>query len=234
MISSRVPALAGLAGCALTAVLAAVGQIDPDPQLDHASLTVSDFAVHDRGGVTDAAMVVFGLSAWCLVPLLRQRAPQILLTLFGTAMVVAAVAPTDLGPLTPTGYLHRYASMLAFVALPVAAVLQRPRTRGVRWTATAAAVFAGLMLASATLGDRWLIGAVERYLLITEVLLLSLLCWRGLRDRPGSWKIRDSWSKVERAHQDVMVRRRHPGLVETRRGLATAIRLSREVGQPWP
>lgn len=181
MINSRVLALAGLAGCALTALLAAVGQIDPDPQLDHASLTVSDFAVHDRGGVTDAAMVAFGLSGWCLVPLLRQRAPQLLVTLFGAAMTVAALAPTDLGPLTPTGYVHRYASMLAFTALPVAAVLERPLTRGVRWTATAAAVFAGLMLASATLADRWLVGAVERCLLVTEVLLLSLLCRRGLR-----------------------------------------------------
>ncbi|GAA1405179.1 DUF998 domain-containing protein [Catellatospora coxensis] len=185
MIDRRLLAGTGLAGTALTALLAAVGQVDPDPQLSHVSLTVSDFAVHDRGGATDAAMVVFGLSAWCLLPALRQTAPRVLLALFGAAMTVAALAPTDLGPLSTTGYVHRYASMLAFVALPLAAVTLRPVSRAVRWTAATAAGFAALMLASATLADRFLIGAAERYLLLAEVVLLALLAVRARRDCPA-------------------------------------------------
>ncbi|MEV0456297.1 DUF998 domain-containing protein [Catellatospora methionotrophica] len=185
MIDKRLLAGAGLVGSALTALLAAVGQVDPDPQLSHVSLTVSDFAVHDRGGATDMAMVVFGLSAWCLLPVLRQAAPRILLAVFGAAMVVAALAPTDLGPLTATGYLHRYASMLAFVMLPLAAVTLRPVGRALRATAAVAGGFAVLMLASATLADRYLIGAAERYLLLSEVVLLGLLAWRGWRDCPA-------------------------------------------------
>ncbi|WP_144126744.1 DUF998 domain-containing protein [Catellatospora sichuanensis] len=185
MIDRRMLAGTGLAGSVLTALLAAIGQVDPDPQLSHVSLTVSDFAVHDRGGATDAAMVVFGLSAWCLLPAVRATAPRILLALFGAAMTVAALAPTDLGPLTTTGYLHRYASMLAFAALPLAAVTLRPVSRAVRWTAAAAAGSAVLMLASATLADRFLIGAAERYLLLAEVLLLGLLAVRVRRDCPA-------------------------------------------------
>ncbi len=181
MIDSRTPARLGLFGCALTALLAAIGQVDPDPGLDHAALTVSDFAVHDRGGATDVAMIVYGLSAWCLLPALRgARLPRALLALFGAAMLAAAIAPTDLGPLTATGYVHRYASLLAFAALPVAALTLRPVTRAVRATALAASGFALLMLASATLADRRFIGAAERYLLLAEVLLLALLCLRVL------------------------------------------------------
>jgi hypothetical protein len=193
MISRRNLALLAIAGTLLTSLLAAVGQVDPDPQLDHAALTVSDFAANDRGGATDTAMVLFGGSALALLFALRPaRGPRVLLGLFGVAMVLAAMAPTDLvTPMTPTGYLHRYASMVAFVALPLAAVMLRPVSRAVRWSVGATSFFAALMLASATVGDRLLIGVAERYLLLAEVVLLGLLgwnAWRALAATSPPWR----------------------------------------------
>lgn len=204
MLNTRRLALAGVAGCVLTALLAAIGQVDPDPQLSHTSLTVSDFAAHDRGGATDTAMVVFGVSAFALLAALRpNRLPTALLALFGTAMTVAALFPTDLGPLSATGYVHRHASMLAFVALPLAALALRTGSRAVRWTVAASGLAAAAMLASATLADRQLIGAIERYLLLAEVLLLGLLCLRATAtaapDADPAWRVATGPRRAGRA-----------------------------------
>lgn len=174
MISRRTLALAGFGGTVVTALLALVGQVDPDPQLDHLALTVSDFAVQDRGGATDIAMVVFGASAVAVAGAVRERLAQVLLALFAVAMVVAAVAPTDFeGPLSTVGYIHRYASMVAFVVLPVVALVLN-RTR---WMVGVSVGFMLLMLASATIGDRVLIGLAERFLLLAEVVLLAMMAW---------------------------------------------------------
>jgi hypothetical protein len=60
---------ATLAGLARTVVLAVEGQVGPDPQFDPLALTVSDYAVADRGGATDWAMLTLAatsiLQLWC-------------------------------------------------------------------------------------------------------------------------------------------------------------------------
>lgn len=112
--------------------------------------------------------------------------PSVLLALWALGLVVAAVVPTD--PLTTDlsapAYVHRYASVLAFAALPAAGLLLARRLgpdpragrtarwlRVLSWTALAGAV---VMAYSAGPGGRELIGLVERLLLGCEVVLLGV------------------------------------------------------------
>ncbi|GAB2941101.1 DUF998 domain-containing protein [Micromonospora polyrhachis] len=177
-------------GLALTVLLAVVGQIDPDPYLDPFALTVSDYAVADRGGVTDAAMMTFGASALALLMALRNlpRGAIVLLGVFAAGMFVAAIAPTDPGThLSGTGQLHRYASVVAFVALPLAGLLLTRRApdllgRAIGWVrglVLATGVFMVAMLVSSTVGDRLLVGLAERLLLTTSVVLMAALVTRA-------------------------------------------------------
>jgi hypothetical protein len=179
-----------LAGLVLTVVLAVEGQVGPDPHFDPFALTVSDYAVADRGGATDWAMVTLAASTVLLVFALPgiRRPARWLLWLFAVGMLIAAAAPTDSGPdLSTTGHVHRYASVTAFVVLPAAGLLI---ARGaapllgwaaptVRRLATAAMVFMAAMLASQVFADRALIGLAERLLLVTGVALLAVLAARA-------------------------------------------------------
>lgn len=181
-------ACAGLLGAGLTALLAVVGQFGPDPGFSQVALTVSDYAVADRGGVTDWAMITFGASALALLFALDQprRLISAILALFASAMVVAAIAPTDPGPtLSLTGLIHRYASVVAFAALPTAGLLLAERFGRlaglIRGLVGASSVFMLAMLGSAVLADRIWIGVAERLLLGTGVILLGVLAYAALR-----------------------------------------------------
>jgi len=185
-------AMAGMsfAGLVLTVVLAVDGQVDPDPQFDPLALTVSDYAVADRGGATDWAMLTLAASTVALVfalPIVPRLARR-LLWLFATGLLVAASAPTDQSlDLSTTGYVHRYASVTAFVVLPVAGWLIASRAGpALGWAApftrrlaTAAAMFMAAMLASQLFADRALIGLAERLLLTAGVALLVVLAVRA-------------------------------------------------------
>jgi hypothetical protein len=197
-------AFAALIGAGLTALLAVIGQFGPDPDFSQVSLTISDYAVADRGGVTDWAMVAFGGSALAL--LLSLDRPRRLLAgilgLFSTAMVVAAIAPTDPGThLTVTGAIHRYASVLAFAALPTAGLLLAERFGRlaglVRGLVGASSVFMLAMLASAVLADRLWIGVAERLLLGTGVVLLGVLAAGALRSAGPEIRC-TPWQRISR------------------------------------
>jgi len=189
MTLSRRAAFAGtaLVGAALTALLAIIGQFGPDPDFSQIALTVSDYAVADRGGVTDWAMVTFGTSALALLLALDRprRLLSAILALFAAAMIVAAVAPTDPGPqLTLTGTIHRYASVAAFAALPTSGLLlaeRYARLAGlIRGLVAASSVFMLAMLGSAVFADRAWIGVAERLLLGAGVILLGVLALGAL------------------------------------------------------
>ncbi len=184
--------LAGLAlaGQTLTVVLAVEGQVGPDLQFDPLVLTVSDYAVADRGGATDWAMLTLAASTVALVFALPgvSRPARWLLGVFAAGMLVAAAAPTDEGlALSTTGYVHRYASIAAFVVLPAAGLLLARRSAprlgwaapALRWLATAAVVFMAAMLASQALAGRALIGLAERLLLAAAVTMLAVLAVRA-------------------------------------------------------
>ncbi|MEU6818414.1 DUF998 domain-containing protein [Streptomyces sp. NPDC046860] len=186
---SRLLAPAVWAAIALAVSAALWAPMDTDPELSPLSLTVSDFAALDRGGPIETGMALLGLASltlsWQVARRLPVRGlPAVLLAVWGLGLVVAAVVPTD--PLTTSlsgpAYVHRYASVTAFVALPAAGLLlarrlgaDDRRARSIRAAAWAALVGATAMACSACLGGRELIGLAERVLLGCEVALLALL-----------------------------------------------------------
>ncbi|CAL9327944.1 hypothetical protein SUDANB15_00009 [Streptomyces sp. enrichment culture] len=186
-----------LAPTVWTAVALAVGAAlwapsDTDPELSPFLLTVSDFAALDRGGPIETTMALLGVVSLVLLKVARGRGvpvrglPTILLTVWGLGLVVAALVPTD--PLTTqlsgSAYVHRYASIAAFAALPAAGLLLARRLaaephakRTVRWLCVLSSVAlagAALMAYSAGPGGRELIGLVERLLLGSEVTMLGV------------------------------------------------------------
>ncbi|MFR9776961.1 DUF998 domain-containing protein [Micromonospora sp. MS34] len=193
--------LLALGGIALAAVLAVVGHLEVNDNLDPWSLTVSDFAVSDRGGVIDAAMVVLAAATVLLLSALGRaggyRPARALLAAWAAGLVVSAVVPTN-QPGSPMGtgaYLHRYASVVAFLVLPVAgwllaAPLGGRATGWLRGLALTSLLLAGAMVWSAYPGDRLLIGLAERLLILAEVGLLAVVAATVVR-RHGSDGRRD-------------------------------------------
>ncbi|MGW5681315.1 DUF998 domain-containing protein [Nonomuraea sp. NPDC003754] len=191
-----------LLACSLilfSVVAIVVGQFDPDPYLDPMNVTISEYAVADRGGVTEMAMAAMGLGSFALLAGLRGAGapvsgmPERLMAVWSGALVVAAIIPTTpIGAdMTVTAQVHRYVSVAAFVSLPAAAALLVPRLAAAdRWKAVARpvewlALAGGLGLLAITYvalpGDRVMIGLVERGLLAAEVALLAVLAARLVR-----------------------------------------------------
>jgi hypothetical protein len=181
-------------GSILFAVVAVVvGQFGPDPYLDPMNVTISEYAVADRGGVTEVAMAVLGIGSLALLAGLRaagapvRGAPERLLMVWSGALVVAALVPTSpIGQdLDLAAQIHRYVSVAAFVSLPAAGALLVPRlaadagwkpvARAVEWVALAGGFGLLAITYVAMPGERVLIGLVERLLLGAEVGLLGVL-----------------------------------------------------------
>lgn len=186
--------LLALGGIALAAALAVLGHLEVNDDLNPWSLTVSDFAVSDRGGVIDAAMVVLAAATVVLLAPLRRagagRSARALLLAWSAGLLAAAVVPTnDPGTAMDAGaYLHRYASVVAFLVLPVAGWLLAGPLGGraggrLRVLALASLVLAGAMVWSAYPGDRMLIGLAERLLILAEVTLLAVVAGALVRRR---------------------------------------------------
>ncbi|MBT2225977.1 DUF998 domain-containing protein [Nonomuraea sp. NEAU-A123] len=182
-----------------------VGQLVPDPYLNPLNVTVSEYAVSDRGGVTEAAMMVLGLGSLILLKALKaahapvRGLPERLLWVWSGALIVAAVIPTTpIGhDLTLTAQIHRYVSVAAFVSLPAAAALLVPRlaadeawkpvARTVEWLALAGGLGVLAITYVALPGERVMIGLVERVLLGAEVALLAVL---------AAWLVRLAWGRA--------------------------------------
>lgn len=192
----RLYPLIAFAAIAFSVVAVVVGQIVPDPYLDPMNVTISEYAVADRGGVTEVAMAVLGLGSLVLMAGLRAAGapvrglPEWLMGVWSAALLVAAVIPTTpLGEdMTLTAQIHRYVSVAAFLALPAAGALLVPRfaaderwkaiARPVEWLALAGGFGLLAITYVALPGDRVLIGLVERGLLGAEVALLGVLALR--------------------------------------------------------
>ncbi|KAB1913235.1 DUF998 domain-containing protein [Micromonospora sp. AMSO31t] len=196
MSGTRSSGLLALGGIALAAVLAVVGHLEVNDNLNPWSLTVSDFAVSDRGGVIDAAMAVLAAATIVLLPALRRagagRLAGALLVAWSAGLMAAAVVPTNEPglPMDAAAYVHRYASVVAFLALPVAGWLVARRLGGraagwVRGLVLTSLVLAAAMVWSAYPGDRVLIGLAERLLILAEVALLAVVAGTLLRREIG-------------------------------------------------
>lgn len=181
----RSTGLFALGGIALAALLTVIGHLEVNDDLSPWALTISDFAVSDRGGVIDVAMVVLALASVALLYGLRRagplRAAELLLGTWAAGLLLAAVVPTNEPgtAMTTAAYLHRYASVVAFLALPVGGwLLARrpdlaPAARTLRALVLLSLALAAAMIWSAYPGDRVLIGLVERLLILAEVAVLA-------------------------------------------------------------
>ncbi|TDC81746.1 DUF998 domain-containing protein [Micromonospora sp. KC606] len=199
MRETRTHGLLALGGIALAALLAVIGHLDVNEDLNPWSLTVSDFAVADRGGVVDVAMAVLAAATAVLVPALwrpgpgpapggpaaavrRPPAATALLLTWAAGLVTAAVVPTNQPgtPVDAAAQLHRYASVVAFLALPVAGWLLAGHLGGraagwLRVLAPISLLLAGATVWSAYPGGGVLVGLAERLLILAEVALLAVV-----------------------------------------------------------
>ncbi|MGE3289594.1 MAG: DUF998 domain-containing protein [Pseudonocardia sp.] len=200
---AAVLAMGGMAAAVLAALL--VGSlhviVGPD-EVDPVRRTISEYALGDHKAMFDAGVLSLAAgSVIVLVALAEARllrvasAPSLLLATWSIALVlVVAFEKIDwsVGP-TAGGYLHRYASLVAFLALPLAGLLLALRHRrgwpgAARWTgmlsvlalAWLAPILLGFALRPLTGVPWWRfvpLGLVERGLAVTEVAVVFALGW---------------------------------------------------------
>jgi hypothetical protein len=213
---SRAFAVGGIAGVAVAVVLVgALHVLPPSSQVDPVRRTISQYALLETAAVFNVAVLalaagsvatMLALIVGGLLPVRSGAAVALASWTVGLAVVVYfpkhnwAVGPS------PSGTVHRVASVVAFLSLPVAALLLARAWRGhPRWSGHAALVmtlgilslacFAPIAVAVAiepVTGVRWWraipLGAVERALALTEVLTVLSLAWWSARAarRPAS------------------------------------------------
>ncbi|WP_433781101.1 DUF998 domain-containing protein [Actinomycetospora sp. CA-101289] len=196
-------ARAGVAAVALALVLiGALHLVGPTSRIDPVRRTISEYALVGGGWLFDVAVVGLALgSAAVLAALVAARLtplrslPTALLGAWclGLLLVVAFEKTNwSIGP-SFAGYVHRYASLVAFLALPLGALLlarrhrvdppARPFRTGVRWGSWLALAsflpIVGAIAARTLTGVPWWravpLGLLERGLALAEVLVVGLL-----------------------------------------------------------
>lgn len=208
-VSGTLPAWAGLA--AVTAGVAMIGWlhlVPPSSELDPARRTISQYALLVNGWVFDVAVLLIAagslsvLAALLGARLLDRRPAAVVALLLWCVSLVAVVYFEKhnwaVGP-SADGEIHRIASVVAFVSLPVAGLLvARGRLRDTESrryaAATAATAVAALLcfvpIVVAYLAEPWTgvawwraipLGGVERALGLSEVATVLSLGWWAAR-----------------------------------------------------
>jgi hypothetical protein len=198
----RVTVAVGLVGTALAVVLVGLLHIIDAGQVDPVRRTISEYALRDHGWMFDAGVLALAAgSVAVLVALVRaglMRWPSfaavgMLVWVAGLVAVVAFEKTNwSVGP-SLGGMIHRYASLVAFLALPVAtlaATRGRDGTAWPRWLAITALAWLGAILSGVVLrplsGVPWWqflpLGIMERGLALTEVaVVVALAFWAQSR-----------------------------------------------------
>jgi hypothetical protein len=213
-IAARTWALSGTALIVAGVVAVLALHVVTFEEIDPVRRTLSQYALGPWKPVFDAgvlavaagsAAILAGLVRACLVAA-RGTASVLLATWTVCLVIVVAFEKIDwsVGP-TPTGYVHRYASLLAFFCLPAAALALGRAWRGderfnglaraTRWLGVAslawlAPILLGFALRSLT-GIPWWqfvpLGLFERGLALTEVAALVVV---------GVWAARATSSRL--------------------------------------
>lgn len=197
--TARILAGTSILGLSVAVAATVLGHIGLGPDFNPLALTLSDYALSDRGAAIEAAMVTLACASLALLAGLAaahapvRGIPTVLLLVWAAGLLLAAVVPTDpIGTpvLSTAGYVHRYASVTAFLCLPVAALMMASRfatepawralSPVLRRLAGASGVGLALLFYVAFPGDRVLMGLVERALIAVEVVVLLLLALRLL------------------------------------------------------
>ncbi|MEV0648212.1 DUF998 domain-containing protein [Phytomonospora sp. NPDC050363] len=184
----------------VTAVIATLlGHFEADAVLSPFGHTISDYAAADRAGAVETGIFLAGLAALPLLGVMKavgapiSRTVTVLFGLWSGGLLVTAIVPTDpLDHLTVStaGYVHRYASTLAFAALVAAGIaLAAGLRRSAAWRdlsgvvagLSAVAVLSAAAVTWATyFGDRMLIGLSERVMAAAMLGMLIILAVRAV------------------------------------------------------
>jgi hypothetical protein len=199
--------LFGLAGVAVAVVMMAVLHVVPPSSLvNPVTRTLSEYALLSDAWVFDLGVTALAIGSLAVVGSLVVRGvvrvvsvPSFLVAVWSACLLVIVAFPKNnwaVGPSTG-GTVHRVASVVAFVALPLAAIMVGRAARswwpaglGIVWFA----VILGAVLTQPVTGTRWWLaiplGVVERGMLITEVLAvaaMALVRGKGV-DKNKSWR----------------------------------------------
>ena len=224
-----VPALAGLGvACVATSLLlyGMLHVVPPSAELDWTSRTISQYALLSNGWAFDTATLMLAAgSAAILIALLLARAVRpgaaVALTLWVAGLVGVVWFEKhnwSVGP-SLSGDIHRVASLVAFLSLPIGALLaSAPRLRGPeaqppRLVAlggvTSLVCFAPILWALASepfTGVRWWraipLGGVERLLGLAEVATVLLLAWWAMRSAAPAADRDPDGQRDPAAHRD--------------------------------
>jgi hypothetical protein len=209
----RLSAALGIAALALCVVLFGLLHALTAAEVNPIRRTISEYALGEFGLMFDAGVVALALgSLLVLVALVGAgllRWPSSGAVALGvwavTLLVVVAFEKTNwsIGP-SVSGYLHRYASLAAFIALPVAALSIARRWRAdptfgrfAAWTRAfglmslgwLSTIFLGVLLRPLTGVPWWQfvpLGLVERGLAATEVAAVALMgAWAWVSANAG-------------------------------------------------
>jgi uncharacterized protein DUF998 len=209
---ARPLAIAGLCAAATGAVLvAALHVVPPTSDVNAVRRTISEYALLETGWVFDVAVLAVSAgSIAALVALIWTRltaatsGSSVALLLWSAGLAGVSLFPKHNWSVGPSlhGDVHRVAGVVAFLSLPVAAVLlgrawlRHPRWAGfARWSLSLGLLsllcFSPIALAVALepiTGVRWWraipLGSVERALASVEVLTVLVLAWWAARATP--------------------------------------------------
>lgn len=202
-VRSSVLGTAGATGAiAVVAVVGLMHLLAPWSRHDPVRRTISEYAVGAGGWLFDVAVLGLVVATVAVVVGLRARGlvPTTAVVLFGiwcvglVLVVVFEKTNWSVGP-SLSGYIHRYASLAAFFALPGAGLVVARRYRGEVWArwVTAFSVVAlasflpiiGAIALNPVLATPWYravpLGLIERVLSLAEVLVIVVLGLRAAR-----------------------------------------------------
>jgi Protein of unknown function (DUF998) len=208
----RVAAAVGLVGTALAVVLVGLLHIIDADRVDPVRRTISEYALRDNGWMFDTGVLALAVGSVAVLIALVQAglvrwpsfaAVGMIIWAAGMGAVVAFEKTNwSVGP-SVGGVIHRYASLVAFLALPIATLAATRGRDGAAWPrllAVAALTWLGATLSGVVLrpftGVPWWqfvpLGIMERGLALTEVaVVVALAIWArsgvaaaARRDRP--------------------------------------------------
>jgi hypothetical protein len=196
----RATAYVGLSGVAAAVLLIGILHvIPPSSQVSPVRRTLSEYALLDDAWVFNLGVLALAFGSLAVIAalagqkLIKLLSPaSALITLWSLCLIAIVAFPKNNWAIGPSlgGMIHRYASVVAFVSLPIAAIVIGRATRSVwpMWLGAISlgwfAFILGAVMLQPLTGTRWWVaiplGAVERGMLLTEVAAVASLSLLGL------------------------------------------------------
>jgi len=201
MAVTRLARTFGLLGVATAILLIGLLHVlPPSSQVSAVRRTISEYALLEDGWMFNLGVTALAIGSLAVIVSLVSRGvikaisvPSALIAVWSASLLLIVAFPKNNWAVGPSmgGTVHRTASVVAFVALPLAAVIVGRATRNPwpLWLGVMSflwfAVILGAVLMQPVTGTRWWLaiplGAVERGMLLTEVLAVAALALTPVR-----------------------------------------------------